>query len=72
MRVKLLKIKISVLVAMTTGNGVLSGKGVSVSKLFSADDRKIAIQVVKEHGGKVQLFVAHNLHAFSMYSRCYE
>ena len=39
---------------MPTGNGVLSGKGVSVSKLFLADDRKIAIQVVKEHGGKVQ------------------
>lgn len=33
--------------------GVLGGREVSVSRLFSSEDRKIALQVVWSHGGRV-------------------
>lgn len=38
---------------MVIGEGVLGGREVSVSRLFSEDDRKIAVRVVWSHGGKV-------------------
>ena len=34
-----------------TGDGVLDGKEVSVSRLFSEEDRRIATQVIRTHGG---------------------
>ena len=35
------------------GEGVLGGREVSVSHLFSEDDRKIAVKVIWTHGGTV-------------------
>ena len=40
-----------------TGDGVLRGSGVSVSRLFSVKDRRIATQVVMAHGGGCGLLV---------------
>ena len=38
-------------------DGVLGGRGVSVSRLFSVEDRRIATQVVVAHGGEFGLLV---------------
>ena len=38
---------------VTRGEGVLGGREVSVSRLFTEDDRKVAIKVVWCHGGHV-------------------
>ena len=35
------------------GEGVLGGREVSVSRLFTEDDRKVAVKVVWHHGGHV-------------------